>query len=182
MKSVQIPDEELVQTYAKLIDSADKEVILMSDNLGEFSHPEIREAVRKKSKPSIFFDQHYKNGEELASRGKYKEAIDEWEKVRELLERFEHQPEFSKMLGVLYNNLGFCYLNTNDNQRAKICLESSLFFDPNAVFVNNNMGDLHKKIGQNDSAIAFYEKELAINPQHPTARESIKQPRQYGKA
>ena len=173
-KAFQIPGEEFVETYAELIKSADKEIIAISNDLSELSHPKIREAIRRKVNPSSYFDEHYKNGDKLASERKYREAIIEWEKVRELLESFEHLPEFSKVLGVLYNNLGFCYLNIDNHQKAKICLESSLFYDPKAVFVNNNLGELHEKLGQKDAAIKFYERELMINPQHPTAIENIK--------
>ncbi|TAL47208.1 tetratricopeptide repeat protein [archaeon] len=178
LKDYEMPSEivnaEKQEIMANLINTAQKEVYIISDDLNEVtSSLRVSEALERKANIQGYVEKHSRVGQELCLVGKYREAIIELEKVRDAVEQFENQRKFHDLLSTLYNNLGFCYLRFGDYNRSKLCLEQALYFNPKRVFVHNNLGEVYEGRGEPESAIGEYKKELQNNPNHPTAIQSL---------
>ncbi len=173
MVKSKISEGEITKTYVRLIDLAKKEIIIISNNLGELSDPQIIEALRRKTNNIAYLKKHYTEGEKLARKGRYQDAVREFEIAEGVVIPFEFSRDIQEFYGVLFNNLGFCYLKIGDYQRAKRYLERSLKHDPNAVFTNNNLGETYEALGLTGDAIKAYQRELTINSKHPTAKQNL---------
>jgi tetratricopeptide (TPR) repeat protein len=173
MVKSKMSEEEITKTYVRLVDLAKKEIIIISNNLGELSDPQIMEALRRKMNTTAYLKKHYTKGEKLARKGRYQDAIREFEIAEGVVIPFKFSRHIQEFYGVLFNNLGFCCLKIGDYLKAKRYLERSLEYDPNAVFTNNNLGETCEALGQIENAIKAYQRELTINPRHPSAKQSL---------
>jgi len=171
---MKIPEEKITEAYVRLIDLADKEIIIISNNLGEMSNLQVMEALREKANARASLVEHYTKGEDLAVHGRYSDAIKELKMAEKIIVNpCKFSSDVLNFLGVLYNNLGFCHLKIGNFSEAKAYLEKSRENALNAVFTNNNLGETYEALGQTESAIRAYQRELAINPKHPTAKQSL---------
>lgn len=73
----------------------------------------------------------------------------------------------------VYNNHGYAYLQLGQPESALLSLHVARQFDPQQRFVNNNMAEAFEALGKTKRAKKYYQRELEIEPEHPTARESL---------
>ncbi len=102
-------------------------------------------------------DAHYNLARYLVERGKYKEALAEFNKVAAI------RPGSARA----YNGLGVCYDNLGDFRRAMEAYRTALSIDPSLDFVYNNIGcclTLQKKY---DEAVDAFKKAMVLNDQNP---------------
>lgn len=73
----------------------------------------------------------------------------------------------------LRNNIGLCYMELNEFDKARASFESSLAIDPSYDKAFFNMGLLSERSGNLLGALEYYNKALAINPEYKKAKQKI---------
>lgn len=74
--------------------------------------------------------------------------------------------------GVL-NNLGYAYIMTDEPNKAFETLGSALLFDPNQIYVNQNIGHVYSLMGNYGKAQKHFEKEIDICPENPYVHQRL---------
>lgn len=122
-------------------------------------------------------------GHEFLEKGDYKSAlgqflkVEKWYKqsgVGEQLTKAGVLKGHLKILAEVENNIGYCLLKLGRYESALTPLLNSLE-KHEAEFVNNNIADCYMNMENKRLARRYYSRELAINPTHPTAKQSLEQ-------
>jgi tetratricopeptide (TPR) repeat protein len=114
--------------------------------------------------------EHFNKAEELFSRGKYREAVPEYEKA------LEYDPTFAKAL--VY--LGDCYSALGDSEKAIECYEGAIKLDPKDRQARRFLGVTCEKLYDKtsdvkwlDKAIESFEAAVSIDPSYAMAVEDL---------
>ena len=100
-------------------------------------------------------DSHYQLAKYLQMRGRYAEAIDEFNKTVLI------NPEYI----MAYNGMGVSYDMIGEYAKADESYQKALFLDPNADYVLNNLGYSYVMQNKIDKAINTFQQAISINEQ-----------------
>ncbi len=81
----------------------------------------------------------------------------------------------NKLLGGIYNSLGYYYLGENKINKAIEAFEKYVKVDPESANAHDSLGDGYKAAKRFDDAIAQYRKALEINPKFSASADNLKE-------
>ena len=155
-------------------------------SLAVYGDPRLIEAFLRATKPWGMLSDHHERGTAMATEFRYDAALLDFNHAAMIVLRLglkpktiheeyteEQQRNGKGMLGSLFNNYGYCLMQKGRHLETIPLLERSLSFHPGQVFAHNNLGDCYREMGMLREAIGQYQEELRINPNHPTARQSL---------
>lgn len=108
-------------------------------------------------------DSHYLLGRHLVERGRYGEALAEFEKVLAI------KPDYVKA----YNGIAVCYDNLEEYEAARAYYREALRIGPDLDYLQNNLGYSFALEGNYDSAIEAYSKAIRINAKNPRFHNNL---------
>ena len=73
----------------------------------------------------------------------------------------------------IYNLMGFCHFKLKAHEKAIAAFERALILNPGSAIDYANIGSNYREMGDKETAIAFYEIALSIDPSIGFARESL---------
>ena len=104
-------------------------------------------------------EKHLNTGLKLASQGKLKEAIAEYDEAIRL------NPYFA----IVFNNRGLIYNRLGQFQRAIQDYDEAIRLNPYFAITFNNRGLIYAQLGQFQRAIQDYDEAIRLNPQYTMA-------------
>ncbi len=108
-------------------------------------------------------DSHYLLGRYLVERGRYGEAITEFEKVLAI------KPDHIKA----YNGIAVCYDNLKQYEKARAYYREAVRLGPDLAFLRNNLGYSFALEGDYNSAIEAYSKAIGLNTTNPLFHNNL---------
>ncbi len=151
-----------------------------------WNHPLISEALDRAKKPYEAMIQHAARAQTMMLQGRYEDALYDFEYFRQITTKHGLTPEIiqatqpdqerqtlQEVFGGTFNNFGWTLMQVGQYEDALTLLHQTLQYNPNQIFTNNNLADCFRTLGHPEMARAHYQKELEINPTHPTAQQSL---------
>ncbi len=86
------------------------------------------------------------------------------------IQSFERTVQLEPGHGWALNNLGFCYLRANENEKAATVLGEAAQKLPHVAFVQNNLGVALERVGRTEEAKHAYQKAMDLSPKYVKAR------------
>jgi Flp pilus assembly protein TadD len=86
------------------------------------------------------------------------------------IQSFERTVQLEPGHGWALNNLGFCYLRANENEKAAKVLGEAAEKLPHVAFVQNNLGVALERVGRTEEAKSAYQKAMDLSPKYVKAR------------
>jgi tetratricopeptide (TPR) repeat protein len=124
---------------------------------------DVAQFVSNMRRPQGNPDSHYLLACYYQEGGRYKEAIEEFEKVLLI------DPDYVNA----YNGMGVSYDLLGDFPMAIESYEKALELNPNLDYLHNNLGYSHLLQGNLDAAIDAFQKAIALNNQNRQARNNL---------
>jgi len=124
----------------------------------------IRKKAKEEKRRRTEAVEWFKKGDALDDRGRYKEAIECYDRALEI------DPQFNKT----WNNKGIALDDLGRYEEAIECYDRALEIDPQYKWAWNNKGLALDHLVSYEEAIKYYDRALAIDPNFNTARQNRK--------
>lgn len=72
-----------------------------------------------------------------------------------------------------YNNMGMCYLDSDDYKQAEKCFKDAINAKPNFSIAFFNLGTTYERMGKKDKAIESFKSSLALDPNNKDAKKKL---------
>jgi tetratricopeptide (TPR) repeat protein len=131
-------------------------------NIPEFVNIDYDDLVSIRA-PTVAYYRHVERGNELARRGRVREAIAEYRKA------LEAEPTASRIAG----SLGMCLLHVGRVDEAVAHLERGLRTDPMAAGIHSNLAVALLRQGKYERAIEHCRRALAVSPGFAEAHHNL---------
>lgn len=151
-----------------------------------YNHPLVMEAMVRAARPGEAFLSHSKRGANMVNLRRYQDAAYDFQYAEFLADRMgfkvgrvrrmapEVRQHLNSPLGDIFGRFGFTLMALNLPEQARPRLERALGHSPRQEYVNHNLGQCLRVLGEPTDLVAkYYRRELKLNPAHPTAAQDL---------
>jgi tetratricopeptide (TPR) repeat protein len=151
-----------------------------------YNHPLVMEAMARAARSADAFSEHSKRGARMVGLRRYQDAVYDFQYAEFLADRMgfkvgkvrrmapEVREHLNPPLGDMFGRFGFTLMVLGQLEQARPRLVRALGHNPRQNFVNGNLAGCLRMLGEPAELVAkYYQKELRINPSHPTVAEDL---------